>query len=127
MPQRANVGDALDASRAFGHYGSSSYIDRSGRSVLRLSMDNRHRKKNFTPSDDALIRQQPMSGVGLQTLEALLRTNREALMCRADQLGVSLDISDDHDRAVDTRALRCSDGFVDPLLERLKRIHGDRK
>ena len=51
---RANVGDALDASRAFGHYGSSSYIDRSGRSVLRLSMDNRHRRKNFTPSDDAL-------------------------------------------------------------------------
>ena len=101
---RANVGDALDASRAFGHYGSSSYIDRSGRSVLRLSMDNRHRKKNFTPSDDALIRQQPMSGVGLQILETMLRTNREALMRRAVQLGVSLDISDDHDRAVDTSA-----------------------
>ena len=90
-------------------------------------MDNRHRKKNFTASDDALIRQQPMSGVGLQTLESMLRTNREALMRRADQLGVSLDISDDHDRAVDTRALRCSDELVDPLLERLKRIHGDRK
>ena len=54
-------------------------------------MDNRHRKKNFTPSDDALIRQQPISGVGLQTLESMLRTNREALMRRADQLGVSLD------------------------------------
>ena len=90
-------------------------------------MQYQHRRTNFTPSDDALIRQQPMSGVGLTMLETLLRTNREALMRRADELGVSLDISDDHDRAVDTRALRCSDGFVDPLLERLKRIHGDRK
>ena len=68
-----------------------------------------------------------MSGVGLQTLETLLRTNREAFMRRADELGVLLDISDDHDRAVDTRALRCSNGFVDPLLERLKHVHGDRK
>ena len=90
-------------------------------------MDNRHRRTNFTPSDDALIRQQPMSGVGLQTLETLLRTNREALMRRADELGVSLDIGDDHDRAVDTRTLRDSDRLLDPLLERLKRIHGDRK
>ena len=89
-------------------------------------MQYQHRRTNFTPSDDALIRQQPMSGVGLTMLETLLRTNREALMRRADELGVSLDIGDDH-RAVDTRALRCSDGFVDPLLERLKRVHGDRK
>jgi len=90
-------------------------------------MDNRHRRTNFTPSDDALIRQQPMSGVGLQTLETLLRTNREALMRRADELGVSLDISADHDRAVDTRILRCTDGVVDPLLERLKQVHGRRR
>ena len=48
-------------------------------------------------------------------------------MRRADELGVSLDISDDHDEAVDTRALRCGDGLVDPLLERLKKVHGDRK
>ena len=47
-------------------------------------------------------------------------------MRRADELGVSLDISDDHDEAVDTRPLRCSDGLIDPLLERLKRVHGDR-
>ena len=46
-------------------------------------------------------------------------------MRRADELGVSLAISDDHDGAVDTRSLRCS--VVDPLLQRLKREHGDRK
>ena len=90
-------------------------------------MQYQHRRTNFTPSDDALIRQQPMSGIGLTMLETMLRTNREALMRRADELGVSLDISDDHDGAVDTRALRCSDELVDPLLERLKRVHGDRK
>ena len=124
---RANVDDTLDAGRAFGHYGTSSYIDRSGPAVLRPSMQYQHRRTNFTPSDDALIRQQPMSGVGLTMLETLLRTNREALMRRADELGVSLDIGDDHDRAVDTRTLRDSDRLVDPLLERLKRIYGDRK
>jgi hypothetical protein len=44
---------------------------------------------------------------------------------RADELGVSLAISDDHDDAVDTRT-RCSDELVDLLLERLKQVHGDR-
>jgi hypothetical protein len=48
-------------------------------------------------------------------------------MRRADELGVSLAISDDYEGAVDTRALRCSNGLVDPLLERLKDVHGDRK
>ena len=48
-------------------------------------------------------------------------------MRRADELGVSLAISDYYEGAVDTRPLRCSDGLVDPLLERLKRVHGDRK
>ena len=48
-------------------------------------------------------------------------------MRRADELGISLVISDDNEGAVDTRPLRCSDGLVDPLLERLKRVHGDRK
>jgi hypothetical protein len=80
----------------------------------------------FTPSDDALIREQPVTGIGLKTLEKLLRTSRETLMRRADELGVSLTIKDDHDETVDTR-LRCSDGLVDPLLERLRRVHGDRK
>ena len=48
-------------------------------------------------------------------------------MRRADELGVSLAIGDDYDGAVDTRTLRCSDELVDPLLERLKQVHGDRK
>jgi hypothetical protein len=46
-------------------------------------------------------------------------------MRRADELGVLLAISDDHDGAVDTRTRRL--GLIDPLLERLKRVHGDRK
>jgi hypothetical protein len=90
-------------------------------------MNSKNRKRNFTPSDDVLIREQPVTGIGLRTLETMLRTNRETLMRRADELGVSLVISDDHDEAVDTRALRCTDGLVDPLLERLKQVHGDRK
>ena len=47
-------------------------------------------------------------------------------MRRADELGVSLVIKKDHDHegAIDTRML---DGFVDPLLERLIQVHGDRK
>ena len=48
-------------------------------------------------------------------------------MRRADELGVSLAIGDYLDRAEDTRTLRRSDGLVDPLLERLKQIHGDQK
>ncbi|MFZ0981839.1 MAG: hypothetical protein WAN64_00800 [Pseudolabrys sp.] len=47
-------------------------------------------------------------------------------MRRADELGVSLAIRDDHEGAVDTRTRRRSDGLVDPLLERLKQVHGDR-
>ena len=90
-------------------------------------MNNQHRRTKFTPSDDALIRQQPMSGIGLKILETMLRTNREALMRRADELGVSLVIGSDHDGGADIRTFRCTDGFVDPLLERLKRLHGDRK
>ena len=43
-------------------------------------------------------------------------------MHRAEELGVSLVISDDRDRAIDS--LRCTDRFIDPLLERLKRVHG---
>jgi hypothetical protein len=89
-------------------------------------MHNKQYRRNFTSSDDALLRQQPVLGIGLKTLATLLGTSREALMRRADELGVSLAISDDHDDAVDTRT-RCSDGLVDPLLERLKQVHGDRK
>ena len=94
--------------------------------MSHMSPGKRNGKRIFTPSDDALIREQPVSGVGLKTLETMLRTSRETLMRRADELGVSLVSRDDHDEAVDTRTPRCTDGLVDPLLERLKRIHGDR-
>jgi len=48
----------------------------------------------------------------------MLHTSQETLMRRADELGVSL--------TKGARARRCSDGLVDPLLERLKQVHGDR-
>jgi hypothetical protein len=83
--------------------------------------------RNFMPSDDALILQQPVSGIGLKTLAKMIRATPEMLMRRAGELGVSLDVSDDHDEAADTRAFSCRDKrLVDPLLERLKQIHGDR-
>jgi hypothetical protein len=91
-----------------------------------MSAGKRNGKRIFTQSDDALIREQPVSGIGLKALETMLRTSRETLMRRADELGVSLVSRDDHDEAVDTRTLRCTDGVVDPLLERLKRVHGGR-
>jgi hypothetical protein len=86
-----------------------------------MSPGTSNRKRIFTPSDDAMIREQPVTGIGLKTLETMLRTSRETLMRRAGELGVSLVIED-----VDTRPLRCTDGAVDPLLERLKQIHGNR-
>ena len=46
-------------------------------------------------------------------------------MHRAAELGVSLDTNYEHDEPVDTRTRRRSDELVDPLLERLKRVHGD--
>jgi hypothetical protein len=35
------------------------------------------------------------------------------------------DASDDPDQLIDTRPLRCTDGLIDPLLEKLKQVHGD--
>jgi hypothetical protein len=90
-------------------------------------MNNQPHRTNFTRSDDELIRQQPVTGIGLKTLTTLLCTSREALIRRAEELGVSLVINNDHDEAIDTRTRRCADAVVDPLLERLKRVHGDRK
>ena len=87
-------------------------------------MSNEHLRKNFTPSDDVLIQQQPVTGISLKRLAAILRTNHAAVRQRATELGVSLVIGDEGNRAIDTRTLRCSNGFVDPLLERLKDIHG---
>jgi hypothetical protein len=86
-------------------------------------MNNQHRRKNFTSSDDALIRQQPVTGIGLKRLAAILHTNQEALRQRATELGVSLIIGDESDGAIDTRTLRSTDGFIDPLLQRLKDVH----
>jgi len=86
-------------------------------------MNNQHRRKNFTSSDDALIRQQPVTGIGLKRLAAILHTNQEALRQRAIELGVSLVIGDESDGAIDTRTLRSTDGFIDPLLQRLKDVH----
>ena len=81
-------------------------------------------KKKFKPSDDALIRQQPMTGVGIRRLAQILRTNQDTIRNRATELGVSLVIGDEGDGATDRRMLRCTDGFVDPLLERLKDVYG---
>ncbi|MGC1763530.1 MAG: hypothetical protein WA769_11365, partial [Pseudolabrys sp.] len=50
--------------------------------------------RNFGPSDDALILQQPVSGIGLKTLAKMIRATPEMLIRRAGELGVSLDISD---------------------------------
>jgi hypothetical protein len=91
-----------------------------------MSPGTSNRKRIFTPSDDAMIREQPITGIGLKTLETKLHTSRETLMRRAGELGVSLVMRDDHDMAVDTQPLRCTNGVVDPLLERLKQVHGNR-
>jgi hypothetical protein len=80
-------------------------------------------KKNFTTLDDALIRQQPVTAIGLKRLAQLLRTTEEAIRNRATELGVSLVIGEG-DEAIDTRAIRCTDDeYVDPLLERLKDVY----
>ena len=70
-----------------------------------MSPGTSNRKGIFTPSDDAMIREQPVTGIGLKTLETMLPTIRETLLRRADGLGVSLLISNDHDHdgAIDTR------------------------
>ena len=86
--------------------------------------NNNHGKKNFTLLDDALIRQQPITGIGLKRLAHLLCTNQGAIMHRAAELGVSLVIGAESDQHADTRAIRCTDGYVDPLLERLKDVYG---
>ena len=54
----------------------------------------------------------------------MLHTSQVTLVERAEELGVSLVIGDESDGAIDMRTLRCTDGFVDPLLQRLKDLHG---
>jgi hypothetical protein len=82
-----------------------------------------NKRRNFTASDDALIRQQPVTGFGIRRLAQILRTNQEAIRQRATELGVSLIIGDD-DEPADTRTISSTNGFIDPLLERLKQVHG---
>jgi hypothetical protein len=55
--------------------------------------------RTFTPSDDALILEQPFTGIDLKTLAKKIRTSQEMLIRRANELGVSLAISDDYDGA----------------------------
>ena len=90
--------------------------------VRGRGMSNEHLRKNFTPSDDVLIRQQPVTGISLKRLATILRTTQESIRHRARELGVSLVIGDVRGGNIDTRTLRCTDGLVDPLLERLKDI-----
>ena len=52
--------------------------------------------RNFMPSDDALILQQPVSGIGVKSLAKMIRTTPEMLIRRAGELGVSLDTGNDH-------------------------------
>jgi hypothetical protein len=84
-------------------------------------------KKTFTPSEDALIVDHSRRRTSIDLLATTLRTSRETVIRRAAELGVALNLDDDECvEPVETRALRCNDGMGDPLLERLKRVHGDR-
>ena len=83
-------------------------------------------KRTFSPSEDALIVEHSRRRTSIDLLATTLRASREAVIRRAAELGVPLNIDDVRDEPVDTTALRCSDGAVDPLLERLKRVYGDR-
>jgi hypothetical protein len=49
----------------------------------------------------------------------------DGVMNNQERKRASDDASDDPDQPIDARPLRCTDGLIDPLLERLKRVHGD--
>ena len=49
--------------------------------------------RNFTLLEDALIRQQPVTSIGITRLAQLLRTTQEVVRNRATELGVSLVMS----------------------------------
>ena len=66
-------------------------------------MNNKQHTRNFTSSDDALIMEQPVTRIGLNILATMLRTSQERVMRRADELGVSLAISDDIMTGLSTR------------------------
>ena len=90
---------------------------------MRGPMNN---KRTFTPSEDALIVEHSRRRTSIDLLATTLRASRETVIRRAAELGVALNIDDGRDEPVETTALRCSDRGVDPLLERLKRVYGDR-
>jgi hypothetical protein len=46
--------------------------------------------REFSAEDDELIRAQPKTGMGLKRLERVLHTSRDAMMRRAEELGVTL-------------------------------------
>jgi len=71
-----------------------------------------------------LIRQQPVTGIGLKRLARTLRTSQLRLRERDPEFGVPLVFGNASDGAADTRTLRSAHGFVDPPLERLKDLHG---
>jgi hypothetical protein len=83
----------------------------------------RRPSKKFNSSDDLLIRQQPVTGISLKRLATKLRTTPEAIRYRAKELGVSLVVGDVRGRPMDSRTFHCTNGFVDPLLEKLKDVH----
>jgi hypothetical protein len=100
-------------------------LRRSQTLVAHATMNKNHRKRNFTSAEDELIRQQPVTGIGLGRLAQILRTNQPAVRHRATELGVSLVVGAESEGAIDTRAIRCTDDeYVDPLLERLKDVYG---
>ena len=84
----------------------------------------RGKRKNYTSSDDLLIRQQPVTGISLKRLATILRTTQESIRYRAQELGVSLVIGDVRGGTIDTRTSSDTGRFVDPLLERLKDEYG---
>ena len=42
-------------------------------------MNHNHRTTTFTPLDDAVILQQPVTGIGVKTLATMLHTSREMI------------------------------------------------
>ncbi|MGB6589188.1 MAG: hypothetical protein WBE93_24885 [Pseudolabrys sp.] len=40
-------------------------------------MNDKQQTRNFTPSDDALIKEQPVTRIGLKTLATMLRASQE--------------------------------------------------
>ena len=61
---------------------------------------------------------------GVRQLLVYCRGKKRRSGQRATELGVSLVIGDEGGSAIGTRTLRCTNGFIDPLLKKLKDVHG---